>query len=100
MGKITQVKRVRKKVKVKYVKKYKNCGKFVKKQVLPIKFDFTRDEYEMLKDKLMLNDELSKILEMKIKGFSIVQIGMELGMSDRTVNRRVKELKKKIMRVI
>lgn len=63
-------------------------------------FDLTKEEYEQLKEKLMLNDELSKILEMKIKRFSIVQMAMELNLSERTVNRRVKELKKKIMRVL
>jgi len=63
-------------------------------------FDFTKDEYEQLKEKLMLNEEMSKIFEMKIKRYSIVQIAMELNMSERTVNRRVKELKKKIRRVL
>lgn len=65
-----------------------------------MKFDFTKQEYEVLKDKLMLNDELSKILEMKIKGCSITQISMKMNMSERTVNRRIKELKKKITKVI
>lgn len=63
-------------------------------------FDFTRDEYEMLKDKLMLNEELSQILEMKIKGYSIVQISIKLNLSESTVNRRVKELKKKIGKLL
>lgn len=63
-------------------------------------FDFTKDEYEQLKEKLMLNEEMSKIFEMKIKRYSIVQIAMKLNMSERTVNRRVKELKKKIRRVL
>ena len=63
-------------------------------------FDFTKDEYEMLKEKLMLNEELSQILEMKIKGFSIVQISMELNLSESTVNRRIKELKRKIMKLL
>ena len=63
-------------------------------------FDFTKDEYEMLKERLMLNEELSRILEMKIKGFSIVQISMELNLSESTVNRRIKELKRKIMKLL
>lgn len=63
-------------------------------------FDFTKEEYEMLKEKLMLNDELSKILEMKIKRCSIIEIAMKLNISERTANRRIKELKKKIMRVL
>ena len=63
-------------------------------------FDLTRSEYEELKEKLMLNEEMSKILEMKIKRYSITQISMELNISERTTNRRIKELKRKIKRVI
>ena len=65
-----------------------------------IRIDFTRDEYEYIKDKAMLNDELSKIFEMKIKGYSNIQIAMELNMSDSTLARRLKTLRKKIMKVI
>jgi DNA-binding NarL/FixJ family response regulator len=63
-------------------------------------FDFTKEEYERLKEQLMLNDELSKILEMKIKGESIVAIALALNISESTVNRRVRKLKKKIMKII
>lgn len=63
-------------------------------------FDFTKEEYEMIIDKCMFNEELSKILELKIKGYSIVQIAMKMNMSERTVNRRVKQIKTKIMKVI
>lgn len=63
-------------------------------------FEFTKDDFEYIKDKLMLNEEMSKILEMKIKGYSIVQISMELNISESTVSRRIKLLKKKIMRVL
>ena len=63
-------------------------------------FDFTKDEYEMLKEKLMLNEELSQILEMKIKRYSIVQMSIELNLSESTVNRRIKELKKKIRKLL
>lgn len=63
-------------------------------------FDFTKKEYERLKEELMLNDELSKILEMKIKGESIVAIALALNLSESTVNRRVKLLKKKIAKLL
>ena len=63
-------------------------------------FDFTREEYELIKDKAMLNEELSQILEMKIKGYSITRISMELHISERTVSRRIRQLKKKIVKVI
>lgn len=63
-------------------------------------FDFTKEEYLLLKEKLMLNDELSQILEMKIRNESNTKIAMALHLSDRTLSRRIKELKKKIMRVL
>lgn len=63
-------------------------------------FDFTKEEYEMIIDKCMFNEELSKILELKIKGYSIVQIAMKMNMSERTVNRRVKKIKQKILKII
>ena len=63
-------------------------------------FEFTKQEFEALKDQLMLNEELSLILEMKIKGYSITKMALEMNMSESTINRRVKQLKKKIMRVL
>ena len=65
-----------------------------------IMFDLTKEEYEKLKEKLMLNEELSKILEYKIKGYSITKMSIELNMSESSINRRIKTLKKKIMKVI
>lgn len=65
-----------------------------------MKFDFTKDEYEEIKEKLMLNEELSQILEMKIKGYSVVQISMKLNISESTASRRIKQLKNKIMKIL
>lgn len=63
-------------------------------------FEFTQDEFETICKKAMLNEELTKIFEMKIKGYSITKIAIEMNMSEPTVNRRIKTLKKKIMKVI
>lgn len=63
-------------------------------------FDLTKEEYEIIKNKLMLNEEMSKIFEMKIKGCSIVEMAMELNTSESTISRRVKKLKKMILKVI
>lgn len=63
-------------------------------------FDFTKEEYEQLKDQLMLDEELAKILEMKIKNYSITKMSFELNMSVSSVNRRIKKLKKKIMKLL
>lgn len=63
-------------------------------------FEFTQQEFEEICKEAMLNDELTKIFEMKIKDYSNTKIAMELHISDRTLARRIKELKKKIMRVL
>lgn len=63
-------------------------------------FDFTRAEYDKIIYDAMLNEEYSKLLELKIKGYSIVQISMEMNMSESTVKKKIKKLKKKILKVI
>ena len=63
-------------------------------------FEFTKEEFDKIVEKAMLNEELTKIFEMKIKDYSIVKIAIELNMSESTVNRRIKELKRKIMKVL
>lgn len=63
-------------------------------------FEFTKEEFEEICNKAMLNNELTKIFEMKIKDYSITKIALEMNMSESTVNRRIKQLKRKIMKVI
>ena len=65
-----------------------------------VMFEFTKEEFEEICNKAMLNNELTKIFEMKIKDYSITKIAFEMNMSESTVNRRIKQLKKKIMKVI
>ena len=65
-----------------------------------MKFEFTKSEYEHLKEELMLNEEMAKILEMKIKGESNTKMAYALNISERTLSRRIKTLKKKIMKVL
>lgn len=63
-------------------------------------FDFTKEEFENISKKAMLNEELIKIFEMKIKGYSITKMSIEMNMSESSINRRIKVLKKKIMKII
>ena len=63
-------------------------------------FELSQEEFESISKKVMLNDELKQILEMKIKGYSITKMSMELNMSESSINRRIKKLKKKIMKVL
>lgn len=65
-----------------------------------LKIELNKKEYEKLVNDLMLNEELAKILEMRIKGMSITQMALALNLSEPTISRRIKELKKKIKRII
>ncbi len=63
-------------------------------------FEFTKEEFDTICKKAMLNEELTKIFEMKIKDYSITKIAIEMSMSESTVKRRINQLKKKIMKVL
>lgn len=63
-------------------------------------FEFTKQDYENIIEKCMLNEEYQKLLEYKIKGYSITKISMLLNMSEANVSVMVKKLKNKIKRII
>lgn len=63
-------------------------------------FELTKEEYESISEKAMLNEELKQILEMKIKNYSITKMAIEMNMSESSINRRIKQLKKKIMKIL
>lgn len=64
-----------------------------------LKLDLTKEEYNEVVDKLMLlNDknQLDKILEMRIKNYSIIQMAEILNISTSTVSYRISILSKKL----
>lgn len=63
-------------------------------------FEFTKTEYDHIVDECMLDDEYAKLLEYKIKGYSIVKISDLLNCSEAKVSVMIKKLKKKIMKII
>lgn len=63
-------------------------------------FEFTKNDYNRFCEELMLDDEYKKLLECKIKGYSIVKIADELHCSQARVNVMIKKLKNKIRRII
>jgi hypothetical protein len=69
------------------------------------KFDFTKAEINYFIDKCMLNEELALILTWLNMGYSRIQVKMMLEekkyyMSESTLDRKIKKIKKKIIRVI
>ena len=63
-------------------------------------FDFTKSDYDYIVKECMLDEEYQKLLEYKIKGYSIVKMAQLLGVSEATISIMVKKLKKKIRRII
>ena len=63
-------------------------------------FEFTKNDFEFLVRECMLDDEYKKLLEYKIKGYSIVKMAQLLNVSEATISVMVSKLKKKIKKII
>ena len=64
------------------------------------KFDFSNAEYQKFIDICPFSDEELKILDMRRRGKSIIQISDEMAISDRTVSRRIGSIIQKINKEI
>ena len=63
-------------------------------------FELTRKDFEYIVEECMLDEEYTKLLEYKIKGYSIVKMAQLMGVSEPTISVMVNKLKKKIKRII
>lgn len=63
-------------------------------------FEFSKDDYDYIVEKAMLNEEYQKLLEYKIKGYSRVKIAMQLNVTEYTVDKMIQKLKKKITKIL
>ena len=63
-------------------------------------FEFTKTDYDFIVKECMLDEEYQKLLEYKIKGYSIVKMAELLNVSEATVSLMVSKLKKKIKRIL
>lgn len=63
-------------------------------------FEFTKSDYDYIVKECMLDEEYTKLLEYKIKGYSIVKIADLLNCSEARVNVMIKKLKSKIRKII
>jgi len=63
-------------------------------------FEFTKQDYEKICEECMLDDEYKKLLEYKIKGYSIIKMADEMHCSQAKINVMIKKLKKKIKKII
>lgn len=63
-------------------------------------FDLNKKEYEYIVQECMLNEEYQKLLEYKIKGYTIVKISDLLNTSTANVSIMTDKLKKKIRKIL
>ena len=64
------------------------------------KLEFTRQEVEEIKSKIYLSELQEKIFEYRLKEYSITKMAMLENVSESTISRELKKIKKKIMKVI
>ena len=65
-----------------------------------MKFDFTKTEYENIKNKIFLNEFQERIFEYRIKEYSITKMSILENCSESTINREIKKIKNKIKKII
>lgn len=65
-----------------------------------LKLDFSKEEYENIKNKIFLNEFQERIFEYRIKEYSITKMAMLENCSESTISREIKKIKNKIKKVI
>ena len=65
-----------------------------------LKLDFSKKEYENIKNKIFLNEIQERIFEYRIKEYSITKMAMLENCSESTINREIKKIKNKIKKII
>lgn len=65
-----------------------------------IKTEFTEPECENFRLKCNFTPEERAVFDLAVQNLSNVAIGERIGMSQRTVNRRISSIKRKIIKVI
>ena len=65
-----------------------------------LKLEFTKKEVEEIKGKIYLSEIQERIFEYRLKEYSITKMAMLENVSESTINRELKKIKRKIMKVI
>ena len=65
-----------------------------------LKLEFTRQEVDIIKSKIYLSEIQERIFEYRLKEYSITKMAMLENVSESTISRELKKIKKKIMRII
>jgi predicted DNA-binding protein YlxM (UPF0122 family) len=64
------------------------------------KFEFSKKEFEELKEKIYLSDIQIKIIEYRLKDYSITKMAYLENTSESTISREIKKIVKKINKIL
>lgn len=66
-----------------------------------IKFDYSANKCKFIIENIVFNEPKKEreVFEMAVKGYNNTEIGSKIGLSEKSVYRRKKELQKKILRL-
>lgn len=65
-----------------------------------MKLEFTKKEIEDIKSKIYLSELQERILEYRLKEYSITKMAMLENVSESTISRELNKIKNKIMKII
>ena len=65
-----------------------------------LKLEFTKQEVDELKSKIYLSELQERLLEYRLKEYSITKMAILENVSESTISRELNKVKRKIMRVI
>ena len=64
------------------------------------RLEFTKQEVNIIKSKIYLSELQERILDYRLKEYSITKMALLENVSESTINRELKKVKRKIMKVI
>ncbi len=65
-----------------------------------LKLEFTKSEVDEIKSKIYLSELQERIFEYRLREYSITKMAMLENVSESTISRELKKIKRKIMRII
>lgn len=65
-----------------------------------LRLEFTRQEVDEIKGKIYLSEIQERIFEYRMKEYSITKMAMLENVSESTINRELKKIRKKIMKIL
>lgn len=64
------------------------------------KFEFTKNEVNELKQKTYFSEMQERIIEYRLREYSIAKMSMLEHCSESTINREIRKIKRKIMKIL